>query len=287
MKKTCTRCGEEKPATIEYFHQYTNPKGEKRLRACCRPCFIASVKPYASARYAKLRAETAERASLRAAALGPVSNGEFRCPGCHGMFPEWFKGGRARCAGCDEYRQALRRGRDLSESREEFAGRIYRKRLAARRKREDGVITCRVCAGEFPVALAWKNKTNGSIESLCISCKRLDGRMRRQIQKAEQLLDPSKTVRRAIRRGINAPSFSALVGYSIAELRVHLERQFVDGMNWGAFDRGEIHIDHVVPQRDFDLRDPAEFRSCWSLGNLRPLWAGDNLSKLGKRIYLL
>lgn len=292
MKKTCTRCGEEKPATIEYFHQYTNPKGEKRLRACCRPCFIARVKVYAPRQLAKLRAATAARKAEKARIAelaGPVPNDHFRCSTCSTVLPEWYRAeaGRGYCRGCSHFRKMRRLGRVAENQRRAEVERLFARAAELRRKRVDGVITCRVCAGEFPVALAWRNKANGSIESLCVSCKRLDGRMRRQIQKAEQLLDPSKTVRRAIRRGINAPSFSALVGYSIAELRVHLERQFVDGMNWDAFDRGEIHIDHIVPQRDFDLRDPAEFRSCWSLGNLRPLWAGDNLSKLGKRIYLL
>ena len=247
MKKTCPRCGEEKPATIEYFHQYTNPKGEKRLRACCRPCFIASVKPYASARYAKLRAETAARKAEKARLSASVEPGCFLCSTCSIVLPEWYRAeaGRGYCRGCSRFRKMRRLGRVAEDQRRAEVERLFARAVELRRKREDGVITCRVCAGEFPVALAWKNKTNGSIESLCISCKRLDGRMRRQIQKAEQLLDPSKTVRRAIRRGIEAPSFSALVGYSIAELRVHLERQFVDGMNWGRFrSRGDPYRPH-------------------------------------------
>ncbi|ARK86054.1 hypothetical protein BOC42_00350 [Burkholderia pseudomallei] len=71
-------------------------------------------------------------------------------------------------------------------------------------------------------------------------------------------------------------------GYTIAALKTHLERQFKDGMDWSAFMRGEIHIDHIKPQRLFDLSDIDEVRACWSLTNLRPLWARDNLTKSGR-----
>lgn len=265
--RTCRKCGVAKPATSDFFDERCY-RGGLRLLEVCRSC-SAPVAPVAPAPIASMPTE-------------------FHCHLCGCVRPSWYRNrSRADCRGCAHFSKLVRTVRAVEDDRRREVERMFARAVELRRKREDGVITCRVCAGEFPVSLAWRNKTNGSIESVCLSCKRLDGRLRRQIQKAEQLLDPSKTVRRAIRRGINAPSFSALVGYSIEDLRRHLERQFVDGMTWDAFDRGEIHIDHIVPQRDFDLRDPAEFRSCWSLGNLRPLWAGDNLSKLGKRIYLI
>ena len=39
--KTCTRCGEEKPATLEYFHK----QGEA-LRPACKVCRLKSAKAY-------------------------------------------------------------------------------------------------------------------------------------------------------------------------------------------------------------------------------------------------
>jgi hypothetical protein len=49
----------------------------------------------------------------------------------------------------------------------------------------------------------------------------------------------------------------------------------------------EIHIDHIVPQKSFDLQDDNKWRACWALTNLRPMWAKDNLSKGGKILYLI
>jgi hypothetical protein len=80
-----------------------------------------------------------------------------------------------------------------------------------------------------------------------------------------------------------------LLGYSMKELQKHIERQFTPGMTWEAFQRGEIHIDHIIPVASFkpSSSDCPEFRACWALTNLRPLWAKDNIRKGSKREFLL
>lgn len=82
-------------------------------------------------------------------------------------------------------------------------------------------------------------------------------------------------------------SWEALVGYSRADLMRHLERQFLKGMSWE--NMGEWHVDHVTPKSSytFDGPDHPEFRACWSLPNLRPMWAKENISKGAKRTLLL
>jgi hypothetical protein len=69
------------------------------------------------------------------------------------------------------------------------------------------------------------------------------------------------------------------LGYTLEELMSHLENQFVDGMTWDNY--GEWHVDHIVPMNSFEFEsvDDIEFIKCWSLDNLQPLWASDNLSK--------
>lgn len=69
------------------------------------------------------------------------------------------------------------------------------------------------------------------------------------------------------------------LGYTMADLKTHLERQFVRGMTWERFKAGDIHIDHVRPLNTFDHTDPEEARAAWALTNLRPLWALDNLKR--------
>ena len=73
-----------------------------------------------------------------------------------------------------------------------------------------------------------------------------------------------------------------LLGYSIQELKEHLESQFTDGMSWD--NRNEWHIDHIRPESsfDYDSTDHPDFKKCWALNNLQPLWAKDNLSKSDK-----
>jgi hypothetical protein len=63
----------------------------------------------------------------------------------------------------------------------------------------------------------------------------------------------------------------------------HLEKQFTNGMTWE--NRNEWHIDHIIPQSlwKYETYDDREFKQCWALCNLQPLWAEDNLSK-GNRI---
>jgi len=73
-----------------------------------------------------------------------------------------------------------------------------------------------------------------------------------------------------------------LVGYTIGELITHLESKFVEGMNWD--NMGEWHIDHIYPESKFNYNSTSDssFIECWSLNNLQPLWAKDNLSKGSK-----
>lgn len=78
-----------------------------------------------------------------------------------------------------------------------------------------------------------------------------------------------------------------VLGFTADDLRAHLERQFVKGMGW--HNMGEWHIDHIVPVSSFTITsaDDADFKACWALTNLRPMWADENRSKGDKRLTLL
>lgn len=102
---------------------------------------------------------------------------------------------------------------------------------------------------------------------------RLKERMRRQFKK---WLSGGRKAR---------PSFLAGLDYSWEELRAHIESQFVAGMGW--HNSGAWHIDHIVPKSSFDPSDANQVRACWALGNLRPLWAEQNLAKGAKHVFLV
>lgn len=84
----------------------------------------------------------------------------------------------------------------------------------------------------------------------------------------------------------SARTFDAL-GFTIDDLRHHLERQFTRGMTWANY--GEWHVDHILPLSGFSYETPncPDFRAAWALSNIRPLWAGDNIKKGAKRQSLL
>ena len=76
------------------------------------------------------------------------------------------------------------------------------------------------------------------------------------------------------------PTFD-LLDFTKQELREHLESHFTEenGYTWDNME--DWHIDHIRPVSSFNFTttDCEDFKKCWALNNLQPLWAKDNLSK--------
>lgn len=74
------------------------------------------------------------------------------------------------------------------------------------------------------------------------------------------------------------------IGYTFQQLREDIESKFTDGMSWDLVLQGKIEIDHVIPRCSFvyETTDDQDFKDCWSLNNLRPLWKDANRSKSDK-----
>lgn len=79
-------------------------------------------------------------------------------------------------------------------------------------------------------------------------------------------------------------SWETLVGYTLPQLKAHLESLFTEGMTWELFMQGKIHIDHIFPlsRLIFESAEDPTFKYAWSLGNLQPLWADANRRKNSK-----
>jgi hypothetical protein len=73
-------------------------------------------------------------------------------------------------------------------------------------------------------------------------------------------------------------SILKFLGYSISDLKNHLEIQFDSKMTWENYGI-YWHIDHIVPQSclPYTSMDDDNFKKCWSLTNLRPLDARTNI----------
>jgi hypothetical protein len=63
-------------------------------------------------------------------------------------------------------------------------------------------------------------------------------------------------------------SWQKLVGYSVHDLRRHIEVQLPSEFGWHNYGIA-WHIDHLKPVASFEL--PDQIRECWALSNLRPL----------------
>lgn len=80
-------------------------------------------------------------------------------------------------------------------------------------------------------------------------------------------------------KGVKCKRTVALVGCSIPELIIHLEKQFKEGMCWDNHSQLGWHIDHKLPCASFDLSKPEEQIKCFHYTNLQPLWGIDNIKK--------
>jgi hypothetical protein len=89
----------------------------------------------------------------------------------------------------------------------------------------------------------------------------------------------SIAIRVSLRGNKRGRSWESLVGYTLDQLKCHIEKQFTIGMSWE--NHGQWHIDHKIPIAAFNYQSPedTDFKKCWALKNLRPMWAVENIKK--------
>lgn len=72
-----------------------------------------------------------------------------------------------------------------------------------------------------------------------------------------------------------------VITYTEDQIKSHLEKQFQDGMSWENY--GTVwHIDHKIPVSAFNLHCEEDIKRCWSLKNLQPMFAEENVKKSDK-----
>jgi hypothetical protein len=78
--------------------------------------------------------------------------------------------------------------------------------------------------------------------------------------------------------------WQSLVDFTFEELKVHLEKHFTRGMSWENYGKRGWHIDHKIPVTAFNFEKPTDidFKRCWALKNLQPMWESDNIRKSNK-----
>lgn len=143
-----------------------------------------------------------------------------------------------------------------------------------------------------------------SFESYCLNCEKQANKERLKLRaKILRKIDPNFYIRRSISFFIwkvlksssnskNNKSCLTYINYTIEELKEHLENQFESWMTWknyGAYRKDTWNdidpstwtwqIDHIIPQSTlpYSSMEDENFKKCWSLENLKPLSAKQNL----------
>lgn len=131
---------------------------------------------------------------------------------------------------------------------------------------------------------------------------------RRKIRKKQrQVLNPFLKVKLNISRIINSilhgnkknSSIWNFLNYTKEQLKNHIESLFEPWMNWDNYGKYNVNfwddnnsitwtwsLDHIIPHSDlpYDSMDHPNFKKCWTLENLRPLSAKQNIIDGATRI---
>lgn len=155
---------------------------------------------------------------------------------------------------------------------------------------------CIVCGKEKDITEFWKDKRcPDGVLRWCKDCTRTGAqskitrkehnafyhRRRRQNPMIQLSFNTSTAISISLKTNKQG-HWEDLVGYSLQQLQRHLEKQFTQGMTWKNY--GEWHIDHKIPKSAFNFSKPEhiDFKRCWALSNLEPLWQTDNQLKWAK-----
>lgn len=105
---------------------------------------------------------------------------------------------------------------------------------------------------------------------------------RNSSQKRKLNLAIGGRIRKVINNKTSKRHLEEILGYSAAQLRQHIEQNFKNGMTWE--NRCHWHVDHKIPVTAFSFEtiEDTGFKKCWSLDNLQPMWAKDNIRKSNK-----
>ena len=147
--------------------------------------------------------------------------------------------------------------------------------------------TCSICNIGYPTTTQYFVSSKINKSGLRLSCcRKCLNRVHHQKERATLQGRLSRKISNDIRQALNGAkgyrSWETLIGYKVKDLIKHLQKQFVKGMAWDNY--GEWHIDHIIPQSAFHYTssDDIDFKRCWALENLQPLWGIDNVLKGSK-----
>lgn len=261
--KTCTSCYEIKPASLQFF--YKCKKGGKfGLRSKCKECSIEK--------------NILNKKNRRNKGLPHWTTISRRKEKAKKLNLEY-----------ENYLYLLMQKKNISEDRKKLNKLIIRlnkyKPKSIKKDSQYYKNHCQISNND------WSQLTKDNPEESTLIYRirykydtefNLKERIRNQLTKQKKKYpNLDYAIRQAVSINQNTKYFDVL-GYTKEQLKKHLEKKFTDDMNWEEFRNGKIHIDHIKPQSLFDLKDLNDIKECWSLNNLQPLWAKENIKKSDK-----
>lgn len=262
------------------------PSGPQKYCDGCRDARKAETKRAASRKYSYTHNGTV-----------PSGTGSV-CEWCSVQFESRKGGNKFCCDVCQEESWLARRWRKRIEDAVRVVGQIvlceccFETYEFDEHSNNNRCQACEVASSEITLRELWNlyqyRRTAGGIAERKRKYFR-HYKDRKRVDDPRYVLDErmSDAIRSSLKRGKQGESWKSMVDYTVDQLKEHLERQFLPRMSWD--NMGKWHIDHIVPKVSFEYEDQnsPDFKACWSLTNLRPLWALDNISKGGRRIFLI
>ncbi len=98
----------------------------------------------------------------------------------------------------------------------------------------------------------------------------------------------SKAIRKSLKGNKNGMHWEGLVDFTLQDFMSYFESKFKKGMSWDNY--GKNHgkkgwdIDHkkAIARFNFTSYEDKEFKECWALDNLQPMWHDENMRKGNK-----
>jgi hypothetical protein len=210
----------------------------------------------------------------------------------------------SECRECWKLRTHTEKHREYSQKWwREHAEQIKAKRAKNKSQLPSGMKRCSMCKLVKPYCeFGQATRTKSGCSSKCKECNRIYNRKwyqknlekrraycnelqhkRRNVPSIRLNLNMSSLIYMSLHGNKNGHHWENLVGYTLEDLKTHLEKQFISNMSWSNY--GNVwHIDHIIPLSAFmfSTSEDLAFKQCWSLYNLRPMWASVNISKGNK-----
>lgn len=145
--------------------------------------------------------------------------------------------------------------------------------------------TCTQCNITLSLHSFHKDKKNkDGLKNICRECRSI--RKTCILPRERKKFDSNikKQIRISLKENKHGRKWESLLGFTLSDLKKHLENQFDDTMNWNNYG-SYWWVDKIIPCSRYTYGIPGEFHKCWSLKNLRPLYK-KYCQKKSNKIYL-